>query len=238
MPEVAIRFSVGDGQRRRAATWRCWAAKGVGKNDVYLACRELRGALKASLHQSDQWHVAFDKLFLQRNAVREEWPTRLVASWDRPPEAAPGVTLAFRIVTPFATVNATISPEHDNIVWIPPPPEGHIVETVIIITKAGVTTTNWPGKRSMGTQLVGQFELDNGDTVWIVTRVDTQPTSETQLNRARFFHGKTRADVKGPGLRGIAFGAEPDGSRVMCEIVAKDEACVEADAGKATDGTV
>jgi hypothetical protein len=160
-------------------------------------------------------------------------------SWDRPPDAAPGLTLAYRIITPFATVNATISPERDNdIAWIPPPPEGHIAETVVIITKAGVTTTDWPGKRSVNTQLVGQFQLDNGDTVWIVTRVDVQPISETQLNRVRFFHGKTKADVKGPGLRGIAFGAEPDGSRVMYEIVAKDGTRTESDGGVATQGAV
>jgi hypothetical protein len=236
MPEVAIRFSVGDGRRRRAATWRCWASKGLGKNDVYLACRELGGALKASLHQSGQWHVAFDKQFLQRSAVPKEWPTRLVAIWERPAEVAPGLTLAYRIITPYATVNASVSEADDNIMWIPPPPSGQIVETVIIITKASVTTTGWPGKRSMGTQLVGRFELDNADTVWIVTRVDKEPIFETQLNRARFFHGRTQADVRGPGLRGIAFGTEPDGSRVMYEIVAKDEAL--ADGAQPVDGTV
>jgi hypothetical protein len=166
VPEVAIRFSVGDGQHRRAATWRCWAAQGLAKNDVYLACRELKGALKASLHQSGQWHIAFDGLFLQRNAVSEEWPTRFITSWDRPQQTAPGLTLAYRIITPFATVNAKISPEHDKgIVWIQPPPVGHAVETVVIITTAGTTTTDWPSKRSMGTQLVGRFQLDNGDTV-------------------------------------------------------------------------
>ena len=236
MPEFAIRFAVGDGRQRRAATWRCWASNGLGKNDVYLGCRELRGALKASLHQSGQWHVAFDGLFLQRNAVPEEWPTRFVASWDRPPEAAPGLTLAYRIITPFAAVTAEVLSEQNDIVWIPPPPDGHIVETVVIITKAGGTTTGWPGKRSMATRLVGRFELDNGETVWIVTRVDVQPISETQLNRARFFHGKAKADVTWPGLRGIAFGVEPDGSRVMYEMVAKDEAWI--DDSEATHGTV
>jgi hypothetical protein len=168
-------------------------------------------------------------LFLQRNAVPEEWPTRFVTSWDRPQEAAPGLTLAYRIITPFATVNAKISPEQDKgIVWIQPPPVGHAVETVVIITTAGTPTTHWPGKRSMGTHLVGRFQLDNGDTVWVVTRIDIQPNAETQLNHARFFHGKTKADVKGPGLRGIAFGAESDGSRVMYEFVEKSEAWTES----------
>lgn len=81
MTELAIRFGVGDGQRR-AATWKCWAVDGPGRNDVYLACRELRGAMKASLHKSGRWHVAFDQQFLERNAVREEWPTRFMETWQ------------------------------------------------------------------------------------------------------------------------------------------------------------
>jgi hypothetical protein len=230
LPEAAIRFSVGDGQSRRAATWKCWTARGLGKNDVYLACRELRGALKASLHQSGQWHVAFDGSFLERNAVAEEWPTRFVTTWDRPAELTRGLTLACRIITPFATVSATMLPEPGSeIVWIPPPPEGHAAETVVIIATADASTDGWPGKRSMGTQFVGRLQLDNADTVWIVTRVVPLRNFETKLNHARFFHGRTKADVKGPGLRGIAFGAEADGSRVMYEIVAKEDAWTGSD---------
>jgi hypothetical protein len=227
MNEAAIRFGVGDGQRR-AATWKCWALEGPGRNDVYLACRELRGALKASLHKSGQWHVAFDEQFLERNAVREEWPTRFMETWQRPAELAPGFTLAFRIVTPFATVNATPSPAGDEgVMWISPPPPGQVIETAVIITSADTLTSGWPGKRSMATSLVGRFQIDNGDSVWVVSRVDAQPPSLTmQLNRSRFFHGKTKADAVGPGLRAIAFGVEADGSRVMYEFVEASEAWV------------
>ena len=99
--------------------------------------------------------------------------------------------------------------------WIAPPPDGHIVETVVIITKAGVTTTEWPGQPGNGHPAC--WPVRAGQRRHSVDRdcVDIQPTSEAQLNRARFFHGKTKADVKGPGLRGIAFGVEPDGSRVI-----------------------
>jgi hypothetical protein len=225
MKEIAIRFGVGDGQRR-AATWKCWALEGPGRNDVYLACRELRGALKASLHKSGQWHVAFDQQFLERNAVREEWPTRFMETWQRPAELAPGFTLAFRIITPFATVNATPGREK-GVVWVSPPPPGHVIETAVIITGADTVTSGWPGQRSMGTSLVGQFQINNGDSVWVVSRVDAQPPHiKTQLNRSRFFHGKSKADAVGPGLRAIAFGVEADGSRVIYEFVEASEARV------------
>lgn len=225
MSEVSIRFGVGDGKNRRAATWKCWASRGSGKHDVYLACRELRGALKASLHASGQWHVSFDRTFLEASAVAEEWPTRFLEFWARPGELVPGFTLAYRIITPHAAVNAALN-ERDarDVTWITPPPRGQVVETVVAITRSEHTAINWPGRRSMGTQLVGRFELDNGDVVWTVARPITVPDFQVSMNRQRFFHGKTKADVRGPGLRGIMFGEEPDGSRVMWEVVEAGEA--------------
>lgn len=79
----------------------------------------------------------------------------------------------------------------------------------------------------MGTSLVGRFQIDNGDTVWVVSRVEAQPPQlTTQLNRSRFFHGKSKNDAVGPGLRAIAFGVEADGSRVIYEFVEASEARV------------
>jgi hypothetical protein len=226
MPEIAIRFGVGDGVSRRAGTWRCWANH--GGNDIYLLCRELRSALKTSLHASGHWRTAFEQKFLDANAIQEEWPSRVVMDWERPNGLAPGVTLAYRIVAPFAAVNTAIEPEDaSGLVWIQPPPEGKAVETVVVITGPGVSTTNWPGKHSMNTSLVGRFELGNGDTVWLVTHLIMMPPGTVSLNRVRFFHGRGEADVKAPGLRAIVFGSEPDGSRVMYELVLAGEASTD-----------
>lgn len=225
MSEVAIRFGVGDGTSRRAATWKCWAHRGGGKNDVYLTCRDLPGSLKASLHASGNWHIGFDQRFLDANAVREEWPTRFTEKWTRPSDSSPGFTLACRIVTPSVTVNVTIDPSDCvGVVWIPPPRDGHAVETVVAITAAQTPINGWPGT-TMGATLVGTFALDNGDTVWVVTHEITLAGAEGAFPaNARFFHGKTNADVKGPGLRMIALGKEPDGSRVLFELVEAQEA--------------
>jgi hypothetical protein len=168
----------------------------------------------------------------------EEWPIRFMETWQRPAELAPGYTLAFRIITPFATVNAPPSPGRDTgVMWVGPPPPGQVIETAVIITGANTVIIDWPGERSMGTSLVGRFQIDNGDSVWVVSRVNAPPPGlETQLNRSRFFHGKSKADAVGPGLRALAFGVEADSSRVIYEFVeARDAHLSPRDSEEATD---
>src|SRR5215468_9194933 len=58
--QVAIRFDVSGEGGRRAASWKCWAEIGRGKNDVYVACRGLGGVIKTSLHESGDWLVDYD----------------------------------------------------------------------------------------------------------------------------------------------------------------------------------
>jgi hypothetical protein len=220
MPELSVRFGVGDGITRRATTWKCWAVRGTGRNDVYLANRHLRGALKASLHESGTWQVGFNRRYLDAHAPREEWPTRIVDKWDRPKELAPGVTLAYRILTPSASVNTTpTADERSRIVWIVPPPDGRAVEIALVLTAPTTVTTDWPGRRSLGTSLVGHFTLDNGHTAWIVSRiVDMPQIPNLTVNRERYFSGRTRVDV-GPNTRAILFRDAPDGSHVMYDVV-------------------
>jgi len=59
MGKQALRFVIHDGAGNRAATWKLWTKTGAGRSEVYLACRELRGTLKASLHESGHWHIAY-----------------------------------------------------------------------------------------------------------------------------------------------------------------------------------
>jgi hypothetical protein len=47
MPDQVIRFGISDGHEHQAATWKLWTPS--NGSDVYLACRKLGGALKASL---------------------------------------------------------------------------------------------------------------------------------------------------------------------------------------------
>jgi len=223
--EVSVRFCIGDGATRRAATWKCWAIVGNGKNDVYLANRHLAGALKSSLHESGRWHVGFDSKYLANHGDPNDWSSRFIHQWQKPPELAPGFTLAYRIITFSGAVNTT--PTQDEIaslVWVSPPPDGRVTEVDVIITAASTRTSTWPGQRSMNTSLVGKFPLDCGDTVWLVSHVVDMPqTAALNVVRERYFGGHTRNDVSGDALRAILFGSEPDGSRTMFDVVMKPE---------------
>ncbi len=98
-----IRFTVRNQGGQRAATWKCWSPP--GKEDVYLTCREVSGALKASLHESGNWHIAYFEGFFEES-VPEEHRTergRFIDQWSRPKPIAPGITLAFRIITPWSS---------------------------------------------------------------------------------------------------------------------------------------
>jgi hypothetical protein len=47
--------------------------------------------------------------------------------------------------------------------------------------------------------------------------------SRMKKGAARFFRGKSRADLTDDGLRALAIGAEPDGSRVMYDFAVQSK---------------
>lgn len=217
--ETVIRFAVGDGASRRAATWKCWAQPGKGRSDVYLVCRELRGALKTSLHESGRWHSAWSASFVHEH-VAEQLPSLRADEWQRP-EQAPGLTLAVQIVTPRAAVNVPMPPAVPaDLRWLPIPDDGSAIETSLFLTRPEAQVTGWPGWRAMGTALVGDFRLDSGEHVWLVYRVVPATTFRVSL-RPRFFRGHTIADLKGPGLRGLFVAVGADGRRTIFEAVGR-----------------
>jgi hypothetical protein len=216
MSKQSIRFGISDSSGKRAATWKCWTLTGKGKDDVYLACRELGGALKASLHQTGAWHIAFSEEFFE-NGFADKPDGRFIDKWPRPKEIAPGVTLAFRIITPYSAVNTPISSPNENITWIPAPPKNRAVEIAIIITSPHALVSSWPGKNSMNTKLVGSMPLDSGETVWVVHRDIDIPNLGTLHGTPRYFKGRSKDDLAKGGLHVLVFGDEKDGSRVILD---------------------
>jgi len=216
MSTKAIRFGIWDGKDRRAATWKLWTES--GHSDVYLACRELGGELKASLHQSGYWHIAYSQQGFKRHvegAIPSQ-KSRFTDKWPRPKAIAEGVTLAFRIVTPYSSVTSMIRQRDYGIVWIPNAPSAKATEIDIIITSSAIHVSSWPGRNSTGTLFVGSFALDNGETVWAVYRVVEMPDlSSMNKGSGGFYKGRTRVDLESDNLRALAFGLEPDGSRTI-----------------------
>jgi len=214
MPEQLIRFCVSDGKGLRAATWKCWTP--AGKEDVYLACRELKGAMKASLHQSGSWHLAYDPGFFE-TSVRQEDRTnkgRFIDKWQTPAHLAPGVLLAFRIVTPCGAV-FTSQPETSGIFSAPKPAEGRAIEFDLFLVEPMIVLSGWPGKERMKTELVGSYNVPSGRTVWIVYWEIPMPRLPQLRGAPKYFEGRGPEDLTGDSLTALLFGDEPDGSKVI-----------------------
>ncbi len=144
---------------------------------------------------------------------------RFIEKWLRPKVIAEGVTLAYRIVTPCSSVTSAIVETKRDIVWIPNAPKPKATEINIIITAEITPVTSWPGKRSMGTSLIGSFQLENGETVWVVHKVIDMPDLSSAIKgKARFYRGMEPKNLEGGNLRAFAYGSEQDGSRVIYDL--------------------
>jgi len=219
MSQRALRFGIHDGAGGRAGTWKLWTDAGGGKSEVYLLCRELGGTLKASLHESGEWRISYSQRTFEgyvKGAI-PKFQDRCIEMWPRPSEFAPGITLAYRIVTPWSAVTRPIEGCNvKGITWLPNAPEQKATEIDILFTKPTTRVNGWPGKRSMGTSLIGSIPLKNGETVWAVHWVVDMPDF-TKLGKgtARFYKGRSKKDLESEGLGVLVFGSAPDGSRVV-----------------------
>lgn len=226
MAECSIRFGITDGKGHRASTWKLWAPIGVKKSDVYLVCRALGGKLKASLHKSGSWRIAYTpETFKQEvEGTAAKHRDRVIEKWPRPKPIGKGVTLAYRIVTPSSSVTSSIGKTKGDIIWILNAPIPKATEIDVIITAPNTPVTDWPGKRSMGTSLIGSLKLENGETVWVVHRAIDMPDLSTATKCSfHFYKGKSPQDLESDNLRALVFGHEKDGSRVIYDCVVQRE---------------
>jgi hypothetical protein len=219
MGQRALRFGIHDDAGRRAATWKLWTETSAGRSEAYLTCRSLGGTLKTSLHESGKWHIAYSQRTFEEyvKGAIPKFEDRYIEKWPRPSDIAPGITLAFRIVTPWSAVTTPVKGgRFKGVTWLPKAPESKAIEIDVLITKPTTQVTGWPGKRSMGTSLIGSFPLENGETIWAVYLiVDMPDLSSLAGGTGIFFKGRNKKDLKGEGLRLLVFGTQSDGSRVM-----------------------
>jgi hypothetical protein len=226
MADRVLRFAVGDAEGAHAATWRVWSPSGRGKSDVYLACRSLGGALKTSLHESGSWHVGFIRDYVEANLnPGDPWrDDPYLDQWPRPLEISRGVTLGYQIVVlPSAVAEPSERVSVSSIMWIPAPSPESAVEISLLLTSANAVVRGWPGIDSMGTQLVGSYALDNGETLWVVHRMmDTPPIGLVGGGTAHWFRSKGPDDLRGSNVGALVFGDAEDGRRVIVECGVRD----------------
>ena len=214
-PPQKLIFGVRAISGRCAATWRVWNNGGY-ENDVYVACRALGGELKASLHQSGQWHISYSKRFYTAGfQAAHRPPSRFPDTWSRPQAVRPGFTVAHRIVVPWYAATSRPQGELQDVFWVPPAPEGQATEFTILFTGKQAPPGEWPGSRSMKSGLVGSFPLPSGELVWVVWTVQPFALPQNLDAAPMYFKGKRRSSLLFGNLRAIAFAHHSDGSRVM-----------------------
>lgn len=219
MTESAIRFGVKEPQGFRAATWKCWTLIGGGKFDVYLSCRELKGELKASFHESGSWHIAFTKKLVSEGFEdpSNQPKSRYTDIWPRPKAIAPGILLAFQILVPWSSPNVTDGANDPKVVWISCATPGNAIEVSILFTGKGVVVSGWPGRSLMGTALIGFLDLENGEKVWLVYRSIPFVPPSLAPARIQYLKGCDLNDIQSQNLSAIIFGDREDGIRVMID---------------------
>jgi hypothetical protein len=224
MPQKSIRFGVGSTGSLHSTRWKLWTETSGGNSEIYLACRALGGELKASMHQSGNWHIAFSES-TYKNKVEGavlSLTNRFTDKWPRPPEIAEGTTLAFRIVTPETAVSSNSEVKNcKKVKWVTSPPQTKAIEIYIVITRPYAKLPEWPGKNSMGTELIGSFQLNNGNTVWAVSKIiDSPDFSKLGNGKVHFFKGNSKSDLKETdNISALIFGDNPDGSQAIYDIL-------------------
>ena len=207
-----LRFAVGSPTGPRSRTWRLWVPK--LKNDVYISGRSLGSSVKVSLHEPGPSRFALTSEWVRRTGFQapEGRDRRLAVEWERPrPRPPRQVARPFSIIVPHDEVLDRIRSETGQVAWVTPPPEDTCIHFDIIYTPAGAVITGHPGARSMGTKLVGELQLQNGERVFVTSLV--RPMDEVtrryvaKLRSARILDADGRL-IEKVGM--LAFGREPN----------------------------
>ena len=168
-PGGTVRFNVSDGERR-SVTWRVWTKE--GKNDVYVAAREVAGHIKISLHESGSWQHGFVSNE-RAEGFRLRGQSRHFAVLRRSAELLPGWTRAVQIMIPDASLQVRPSrstPKKPIVDLLLAPASDTTVAEIWLESKGSPTP---PPLR--GSQLAGRLRQPNGDTVWVAAHRLTLP---------------------------------------------------------------
>jgi hypothetical protein len=178
--------------------------------------------VKVSLHEQGPARWALTSEFVRKGTfqVPEGSDPRLAADWERPrPKPPLQIARPLAIIVPSDEVLEREVAEKGDVTWSAPPPDGTCVHFDIVYTPAGATITGHPGARSMGTELVGEVELENGEHVFVTSIVremeDATRTQVVQMRSAKILdaEGNLILDAEGNLIQKtgmLAFGYEPN----------------------------
>lgn len=222
MPKREIRFGVSDGDYR-SSTWKCWSPTGE-KTDIYVANREIAKALKVSLHETGQCHVAYFDSFMKSSGLsaNPKVKDRYIDKWLSPKPFPNGLIIGLRIVVTHSSVCTPFKKQdYRKITWINNCAANKSTEIDILITPPDYKSQDWPGKNGMGSKLIGSYLLSDESTVWITYYEIETPKVKTQKISPSFFKGNSKRSLINGGMKIMLLGDEPDGSKTLydCALV-------------------
>jgi hypothetical protein len=149
--EASARIALGGPGLPSSGIWRLFT--GVTelvwgpKSDVYVARRETADFVKASLHASGDWRLAFHGQPSKAASLGlppDLFTTRVIRSWRRPAPVIQGCTLALRVIVPASELRMR-EPIGKSVLWGSAPPQGHYAELLIWLCPPSLPEASWPG---------------------------------------------------------------------------------------------
>jgi hypothetical protein len=165
-PGGTIRVIVGE-PGRQSGSWRIWANPNTF--DVYIGVRAILGLQKWSLHETGDWRYQW--ISDEKAASVGKVQNRIIQLWQRPAELGEsGWTRGLSIRVRHQDLVEVATPEKvpAETLWLPPPPEGHMLALHVVIARPGQGETTLPP----GLCPVGGFTLVEGRAALLVVSVD------------------------------------------------------------------
>jgi hypothetical protein len=215
--DPVIRFAVGSPEEAYSAVWNLV----TNGNDVYLFGRQMARYLKASLHASGVWRIAWTK---ESQVLLTGTDDRVIERWRRPPEFRPGWTQGISILVPWTPIgrhfSAVDAPAGKPVSWIRAPAPWYKVVFTVLFSAADVPESAWGTMAEPGDRNLGRIVLQNGESVWVaVRRAPLEPNEKAEAQklarelRVNLIPGASRENIQ--GLNAMLFFNSANGSPII-----------------------
>lgn len=172
-----LRFAVGDLSDGYLSSeiWTIWQSK----SDLYLSSSNVKGLTKISLHQSNICRYAITDNLASHNP-KSQSRDRVIVRWERktPPDFGHSHIFSMFILSILGWAPKT-SITDKPLVILPKAIQGYSVEVACYASLSN--PLEWNGSRFPSKNIMGVFELENGQFIAFRRRVIDFPTQDAQM---------------------------------------------------------
>jgi hypothetical protein len=178
--------------------------------------------MKASLHQSGSWQFGFTD-GPNGAMLAQNWGSRHVDLWQKPPEFGPGFTRAYMIAVPSSELRAWPDPraEKGKVTFLPPPADLEVVQIEIVLIRP--SNPSVPLRVDQGLA-VARLALRGGGAVGVIARLLPWASESIECFKAHKASALATSDlarVAAAGMPRLAlYGLDGDGTRMVIDAAA------------------